>query len=461
MKLRLSDLTTWCGTLDRGPYVLWALLLCALKYNLDRFLVWRWTGQRWSLLDYTKFGEYLWPKLPSFDNTTELAGMLGLAAPFMAAGVILTAKRLRSARLHPALVFLFFVPVVKFLLFALLSVAPEREGVAVEPEPDSTFKTRLGFFIPRNAFGSAVVGVLITAALCALGVWMGASLLRGYGWSLFVGVPFALGFLSVLVFGYHAPRSFWNCMWVSVIATFAAACGLLLVAIEGAICIVMAAPLAVPTALIGACAAYNIQASDWWHSRPTRVLCIAAVVPLLMAVEHSQPPELPLLSVRSSVVVAAPPERVWRNVVSFAELPPPHETLFRLGIAYPIRARIFGNGVGAERHCEFSTGPFIEPIEVWDEPRLLKFAVTKNPEPMQEWTPYRDVHPAHLNGFLESRAGQFRLERLPDGKTLLEGTTWYYHHMWPASYWQLWSDYIIHKIHLRVLRHVKYLSEHA
>jgi len=33
------------------------------------------------------------------------------------------------------------------------------------------------------------------------------------------------------------------------------------------------------------------------------------------------------------------------------------------------------------------------------------------------------------------------------------------HTMWPARYWQLWSDQIIHTIHRRVLLHVKHLSE--
>jgi hypothetical protein len=27
--------------------------------------------------------------------------------------------------------------------------------------------------------------------------------------------------------------------------------------------------------------------------------------------------------------------------------------------------------------------------------------------------------------------------------------------MWPAAYWHLWSDYIIHRIHLRVLEHIR------
>jgi len=166
-----------------------------------------------------------------------------------------------------------------------------------------------------------------------------------------------------------------------------------------------------------------------------------------------------LLAVRSAVEVDAPPEVVWSHVVSFSELPPPSELLFRAGVAYPMRAEIQGRGVGAVRHCVFSTGPFVEPIEVWDEPRLLKFSVTKNPAPMQEWTPYRDVHPPHLDGFLVSSGGQFLLTALPGGRTRLEGTTWYRHHMSPVRYWQAWSDFIIHRIHLRVLNHVKQLAE--
>ena len=78
---------------------------------------------------------------------------------------------------------------------------------------------------------------------------------------------------------------------------------------------------------------------------------------------------------------------------------------------------------------------------------------------MEEWTPYEEVHPPHLVGFLASNGGQFLLERLPRGRTRLEGTTWYRHSLWPAPYWRLWSDVIIHKIHLRVLRHIERLSE--
>src|SRR5216684_6489309 len=107
------------------------------------------------------------------------------------------------------------------------------------------------------------------------------------------------------------------------------------------------------------------------------------------------------------------------------------------------------------RNCIFSTGPFVEPIEVWDEPRLLKFGVTANPAPLNELSPYGNIQPPHLHGYFVSEKGQFSLTPLPRGRTRLEGTTWYQHTMWPAAYWHLWSDYIIHRIHLRVLEHIR------
>jgi hypothetical protein len=150
---------------------------------------------------------------------------------------------------------------------------------------------------------------------------------------------------------------------------------------------------------------------------------------------------------------------VWQQVVAFAEIPPPTELLFRSGIAYPIRAEISGRGVGAVRRCMFSTGPFVEPVKVWDEPRLLKFGVTSNPAPLNELTPYGHIEARHLHGYFVSQEGQFMLTVLPNGATRLEGTTWYRNAIWPSLYWRIWSDYIIHRIHLRVLVHIKNEAE--
>jgi hypothetical protein len=265
-----------------------------------------------------------------------------------------------------------------------------------------------------------------------------------------------MGLVSALIFGYHGPRNVASYMIVAAMSLLLTGALLLGFAIEGVVCVVMAAPIAFPLALGGAAVAYAMQRPSPGRPQSSQVFpAVLLALPALIAAEHATLPEPPVFAVRTAVEIEAPPEVVWRHVVSFSELAPPTEFLFRMGIAYPIKAEIYGKGVGAERHCVFSTGSFVEPIEVWDEPRLLKFSVTSNPPPMEEWTPYEEVHPPHLEGFLASNGGQFLLERLPGGRTRLEGTTWYRHSLWPAFYWRLWSDEIIHAIHLRVLRHIK------
>ena len=225
--------------------------------------------------------------------------------------------------------------------------------------------------------------------------------------------------------------------------------------IEGLICIAMAAPIVVPLSIIGASLAYAIRPS----ATATSTWSTMALLPLLILGEAGLQLTPPHYAVTSSVEIDAPPERVWDLVINFPPIPEPREWLFRAGIAYPISARIDGHGPGAVRYCQFNTGAFVEPIEVWDAPRHLAFRVSHVPPPMRELSPYSHLDPPHLHGFLVSTRGQFRLERLAHNRTRLEGTTWYRHSLWPAAYWRLFSDEIIHRIHLRVLLHVKQAAE--
>ena len=458
MKLTFSDLWRWQGEISRGTYLVWAASLFALKYNLDRLLLKVAFNRDWSILGYVESPSG-WLKPSPAESPAEYAALLAMALPFLWSGVALCVKRLRAARLPLWLLVLFVVPVLKWFLFAALSLVPNRREGAEAKRTEGDPYQGLQRWFPKSALGSGALAVGFSLALAVGATALGAGVLRNYGWGLFVGAPFCMGFSAALIHGARQRRKLCESLLVAFLSVVLAGAALLALAFEGIICILMAAPLALALALIGALAGHMAQAS-LWRGVPPHVYCVPVLaIPLMLGAEHLSHGPAPLLAVTSAVVVNAPPERVWRHVVSFAELPPPRETLFRLGIAYPVRAQIAGHGPGALRHCVFSTGSFVEPIEVWDKPRLLQFSVTQNPAPMQEWTPYRHVHPPHLNGFLVSRKGRFLLTPLPGGRTRLEGTTWYHHTMWPAHYWQLWSDHIIHSIHLRVLNHVKRLSE--
>ena len=460
MRPKFSDLWRWDGDLSRGTFLFWGTLLAVIKFNLDRLIACAWFDQPWTIFGWETWRFYLWQSPLEQAERPYYLALLVDSLPFVWVGTLLTLRRLRSLGWKPIWILLFFVPMVKLAFFAVLCNLPSRSERPLCDKNQSSWVHLLGTVVPHGKWSSAFVAVIITAAITVLAAWGGIAVFRDYGWTIFVGLPFAMGFLSALMHSFRAEQSLKQCLLVANLTVVLVGAAFLLFALEGAICLLMAAPIAFAIASFGGALGYAVQRSFWWKAESPRLMCsVLVLVPLAMGLEHALPPALPLLAVRTAVVVNAPPEDVWRNVVAFSELPPPTELMFKLGVAYPMRAEIAGRGVGSVRHCVFSTGPFVEPIEVWDQPCLLKFSVTDNPEPMQEWTPYRGIHPTHLDGYLESRAGQFRLVPLEGGRTLLEGTTWYHHHLWPAAYWQIWSDHIIHTIHLRVLRHVKELSE--
>ena len=293
-------------------------------------------------------------------------------------------------------------------------------------------------------------GFLLLAGLSAGGIELIHS--GVYGLTIFILFPVLLGGLASWAF---CPSTGGQAAGLGALIVVIALCSLLIVGLEGLGCLAMTLPLALPLGALGSWLVY--------YARSSKAATRGGVAMLLLLPPASltwdarvQPP---VFEVRSAITIAAPPEQVWQHVVTFSELPEPREWFFRAGLAYPKRAHIVGSGVGAIRYCEFSTGPFVEPIEVWDEPRLLRFRVSENPAPMNEWSPYARVLPRHLHGYLISKQGQFRLTRLPNNQTLLEGTTWYQHGLWPAQYWRWWSDAIIHRIHLRVLNHIRTLAE--
>src|SRR5207244_7083567 len=91
---------------------------------------------------------------------------------------------------------------------------------------------------------SALVSIGVTALIGFGFAFLGTHVVAQYGWGLFVGLPFCLGLFAVLTHSYHEPRGFGECMTVAILPMAILGSILFFVAIEGAICLAMAAPLA-------------------------------------------------------------------------------------------------------------------------------------------------------------------------------------------------------------------------
>ena len=496
MNFQISLLWTCRGKIDRAPYIVAGVLLFAIKFAIDWTIANVFFGENWSPINYL-----IWPNhrvvraLEVGPERDFSLTMLAVSLPFIWMGVNLTMNRLRSAQLPLLIIVLFFVPLVNLLLFSILVVLPKREAqepksidadlcdepasapamssnpmrdthITEEQPPRPTYRRRSlalreihRSIVLESRWRSGLVALLVTVPLAMLAVALGAHVLESYGLSLFIAAPFMIGLISVLVFGFSRRQSFGDCMQVAFYSTALAGLGVVLVALEGLVCLVMAAPIAFFLSFLGALVGYTIQDRPWLNDYSASIsLLMILMLPSLMAAESVNEPTPQIRAIETEMIIDAPPAMVWRHVIAFPPLAEPTDWLFQIGLAYPQRAEIDGVGAGAVRRCIFSTGTFVEPIDVWDEPKLLRFRVTDQPAPMEEWSPYH-IHPAHLDHYLRSHQGQFLLEELPGGRTRLVGTTWYSNRMWPAPYWNMWSDYIIHRIHGRVLMHIQELAK--
>lgn len=309
--------------------------------------------------------------------------------------------------------------------------------------------------LPTNNKRRKWIAIGLTVIISGLLTIWGIYGIGQYGIALFILTPLFIGAGSTILYGLKNEITKKEAWQIGFLTLGVFTLGLLVFAIEGVICIAMAAPFGLLLTLVGSFIGYAIlnKSPD---NASTTMLILIGIIPSMAFVEKEHEPIL--TSVVTSIEINADPQTVWKNVVEFPQLDEPTEFIFKTGIAYPINAKIEGTGVGAVRHCNFTTGSFIEPITIWDEPRLLKFDVVEQPEPMKELS-FWDIDAPHLHDYFVSKQGQFKLTKLPNGNTILEGTTWYYNNIRPSFYWQLWSDHIIHKIHVRVLTHIKMNAE--
>ena len=153
--------------------------------------------------------------------------------------------------------------------------------------------------------------------------------------------------------------------------------------------------------------------------------------------------------VSDTVIVNAPPNKVWKNVAAFKKIKQKNTFwLFRMGMPSPMETTVDGNYVGAGRKCIFSNGyVFGERIATYDSLKNLTFDIVNQP---------RD--PEIMN-HIDILRGQFLLKDNGNGTTTLTGNSWYKLYVFPVWYYDIWAQSITRNVHLRVMQHIKELSE--
>jgi hypothetical protein len=183
-----------------------------------------------------------------------------------------------------------------------------------------------------------------------------------------------------------------------------------------------------------------------------------AMLPIVFALEYTLNPTT-TFDTYQTIEIDAPADVVWTSIVHMDTIEEPLALPFRLGVAYPLRGDILGEGVGALRHGEFSTGTAIERVTEWTLHRKLAFEVTNDIPAMRELSPYEHVHAPHVIGYFRTSLTSFELAERPGGKTVIVERTSHELRLEPILYWMPMARWIVAENNARVLAHIKHQSE--
>jgi hypothetical protein len=194
-------------------------------------------------------------------------------------------------------------------------------------------------------------------------------------------VPLGMGALTVAL----APPMWRNSWWyASLMPIINVAAWTFVVAVvlwlEVFVCVIMALPIVLVAGLIGGVVMLLILKGVRGRRGRAAVVTFFVGLPYLVApIEALWPVADSFHMVETSVVINAPPEVIWRNIVRVPAIQPA-ERDFRwfntLGFPWPVEAQLDFDGPGGQRYARYSNGlTFEEPITDWQPGHTYAFDI--------------------------------------------------------------------------------------
>jgi hypothetical protein len=373
-------------------------------------------------------------------------GYLLIAAWALAA---LAFRRAADADISAWAATLAMAPFIQIVVIAALCALPTRQE---DPSPKARADTAAG----AHDWSAAVQGLIAGIGATLMAVAAGALLFRTYGYTMFVMSPFLIGAITAYLANRGRDVGVGRTSKLVAAAAVLGAIGLVVAALEGLVCIVLAAPLGIGLAVIGGLLGRAIALHR--PGSPQQTLSGLALIALAFALEALLPAST-TFDTEARIDISAPAQTVWRHLLDMELMRDPISIPFRLGMAYPLRGQLLGEGVGATRLGEFSTGTAVERVTEWVPARKLAFVTLTDVPAMRELSPYTDVHAPHVIGYFRTINASFEL--LPDatgGTQVLERTA-HELRLEPVLYWLLLARWAVQQNNARVLLHLKRQAE--
>ncbi len=262
-------------------------------------------------------------------------------------------------------------------------------------------------------------------------------------WPSLVLVPMAMGIASAY-FWRSLSFSLWEYFLWWIVTSLISPFGAYFAFKEGAVCLLIGFPI------LFVCGFAGVLVGRLLFRSKTATINLSVLPVLLLAtLAEGKMRQDQQGMVEDRLLINAPATAVWNYVVSFPAInPAPDYWLTKVGLPSPLATTCQGAFVGAARECIFTDGlVFKERVSEITPARLLTFEIVEQPSNHE------------LLGHLTLHRGQFQLIENNDGTTTLIGRSWYTLHMRPLWYFDWWTRDVTSHVHLRVMEHIKTLSD--
>lgn len=265
--------------------------------------------------------------------------------------------------------------------------------------------------------------------------------------------PFGIGFI-VSFLSERAGRP--NRVYLPLVTTAAMLMTAYLMLWEGLICLVMLAPLAVVTAILGGLAG-GIAGKRFTGGGNTPIACVAILPFLVAPVEHWTGPLMEVRTVETSIDIQADPATVWRHIERVAPIRPEEEVYSwtqSIGFPRPIEATLSKEGVGGVRHARFAGGLlFVETVTAWEPQSRLVFEIRADTANIPPTT--LDEHVTIGGPYFDTLEGEYRIEPLAGGGVRLHLSSRHRLSTTFNFYAGLWTDAVMRDIQNNILHVVR------
>lgn len=251
------------------------------------------------------------------------------------------------------------------------------------PRPTQLARLRAGLrALPFAWWWPLAVGVAIGLATRLAFDGSGTQALTVMTRSFVLLVPIVVGAATVFVAHRVARRSPWYDVLAGAGANVLLVLGTLAILVEGLICVIVIGPL---FAVLGGVSGLATGVLCRMVKPPRGTLPALAALPFLSAaLEQGAPPATHVATIERVRVVAAPPERVWRELVDTRAIEPEeigHAWLYRIGVPLPTSGVVEPSLDGPVRRVAMGEGiRFDQLAAVWEPNRHVRWAYRFAPD---------------------------------------------------------------------------------